>query len=52
MKKCYVLVRMTRYEQQIIRVYAKEEECIKARQKLLEQYPMGNYACWAIEYVE
>lgn len=49
MEKIYVITRINRFDKRFIKAFRNMQSAIEERNKILAQYPMGNYIIEEIE---
>lgn len=52
MEKIYIITRINRFDKRFIKAYKNIQSAIEERNKILTQYPMGNYIIEEIELSE
>lgn len=52
MEKIYVITRINRFDKRFIKGFKSIQSAIEERNKILTQYPMGNYLIEEIEVEE
>lgn len=52
MEKIYVITRVNRFDKRFIKAHKNMQSAIEERNKILAQYPMGNYLIEELEVEE